>query len=393
MQPTAHMDQSKIVYFITEDWFFCSHFLGRAKAALQAGYEVVVVARESTHGKIIRDQGLTFIPFQISRRGLNPFRELMAILRLIMIYRRERPTVVHHIALKPIMYGTIAAYFSGCRKIINAPVGLGFVFSSGSWKARFLRPFAHLGFKVLLNPCGSRVIFENQDDIRDFVAAKIVRPEDALLIRGAGVDTQEFPVVPEPGGSPVVILVSRMLWDKGIGEYVEAAQILKTRGRVVRMLLVGAPDDQNPASISAKTLDDWNASGLVECLGHRSDIPNLLAQSHIVCLPSYREGLPKSLLEGLAAGRPLVATDVPGCREAVQDGVNGFLVPAKDALSLADALEKLILSSELRQRMATASRNLALTEFSSLRIETETLAVYFQLTDRVISRKNCISPI
>ena len=381
----------KLLFFITEDWFFCSHFLGRAKAALRFGHEVVVVARESAHANAIREQGIRFVPFPISRRGLNPFRELMTILRLIAIYRRERPAMVHHIALKPIMYGTIAAFFSGCRKIANAPVGLGFVFSSGSWKARFLRPLAMLGLKVLLNPRGSKVIFENQDDVGAFVAAKIVRPQDAILIRGAGVDTQEFAVVPEADGSPVVILVARMLWDKGIGEYVEAAHILKTRGRVVRMLLVGAPDDQNPASIPIKTLNEWNASGVVEWLGHRSDIPELLAQSHIVCLPSYREGLPKSLLEGLAAGRPLVATDVPGCREAVLDGVNGYLVPAKDARSLADALEKLILSRDLRQRMGKASRNLAQTEFSSQRIEAETLDVYFQLTDRVMSPQNNIS--
>lgn len=378
----------KLLFFITEDWFFCSHFLGRAKAALHGGYEVVVVARESAHGKTICDQGMRFIPLPISRRGLNPFWELLTILRLISIYRRERPAVAHHIALKPIMYGTIAAFFSGCRKIVNAPVGLGFVYSSGSWKARFLRPFTQVGLKVLLNPRGSRVIFENEDDVRTFVAARIVRLQDAILIRGAGVDTQEFAVVPEPGGSPVVILVARMLWDKGIGEYVEAAHILKTRGRVVRMLLVGAPDDQNPASIPIKTLNEWNSSGAVEWLGHRSDIPELLTQSHIVCLPSYREGLPKSLLEGLAAGRPLVATDVPGCREAVQDGVNGFLVPAKDARSLADALEKLIRSRELRQRMGEASRNLALTEFSSQRIETETLAVYSQLSQKGMPSKN-----
>ncbi|NCC85775.1 MAG: glycosyltransferase family 1 protein [Clostridia bacterium] len=368
----------KLLYFITEDWFFCSHFLGRAKAALSAGHDVVVVARERSHGNAIRKQGLKFIPFPISRRGLNPFRELLTILRLISIYRREHPDVVHHIALKPIMYGTIAALFCGCRKIVNAPVGLGFVFSSGSWKARLLRPFAGLGLQFLLNPRGSRVIFENQDDVRAFVGARIVRPQDAILIRGAGVDTREFAVAPEPDGSPVIILVARMLWDKGIGEYVEAAQILKARGRLVRMLLVGAPDDQNPASIPIKTLNEWNASGVVEWLGHRNDIPKLLGQSHIVCLPSYREGLPKSLLEGLAAGRPLVTTDVPGCREAVQDGANGFLVPAKDARSLADALEKLILNHELRRKMGTASRNLALTDFSSQRIEAETLAVYFR---------------
>ena len=373
--------KKKIIYFITEDWFFCSHFMGRATAALHAGYEVIVVARENAFGGKIREQGITLIPFPISRRGLNPFRELMTIFNIVTIYRRERPAIVHHIAFKPIIYGTIAAFFSGCRKIVNAPVGLGFVYSSESWAARFLRPLARLGFKCLLNPQGSRVIFENQDDLKAFVAAEIVRAHDAILIRGAGVDTDEFFVVPEPDGPPVVILVSRMLWDKGIAEYVEAARILKFRGRSVRMLLVGDPDDQNPASIPIKKLDEWNKNGVVEWLGYRSDISDLLALSHIVCLPSYREGLPKSLLEGLAAGRPLVATDVPGCREAVQDGINGFLVPPKDAQSLANALEKLILNRELRHIMGRTSRDLALIEFSSQRIETETLAVYFHLTD------------
>jgi len=344
----------------------------------------VVVARESAHGKKIREQGFTFIPFPISRRGLSPLRELITILRLILIYRRERPAIAHHIALKPIMYGTIAAFFSGCRKIVNAPVGLGFVFSSGSWKARLLRPLACLGLKMLLNPRESRVIFENSDDLQAFVAQRIVRPHEAILIRGAGVDTTVFSFVPETVGTPTVILVARMLWDKGIGEYVEAAQILKTRGRTVRMLLIGAPDDQNPASIPLKRLDEWNASGVIEWLGQREDIASLLVLSHIVCLPSYREGLPKSLLEGLAAGRPLVATDVPGCREVVQDGINGFLVPVRNALSLANALEKLILNSELRQTMGKASRDLALAEFSSQRIEDETLVVYFQLTDKAI---------
>lgn len=372
----------KLLYFITEDWFFCSHFLGRAKAALHDGYEVVVVARESAHGKTIREQGLTFIPFPISRRGLNPFRELIAVLRLITIYRRERPTVVHHIALKPIMYGTIAAFFSGCRNIINAPVGLGYVFSSVSWKAFILRPCIQLGLKILLNPRDSRVIFENQDDVRSFVSRKIVRFQDAILIRGAGVDAQEFIVTPEPDGPPVVILAARMLWDKGIGEYVNAAQILKAHGREVRMLLVGAPDDQNPSSIPIDILQAWNASGTVEWLGHRSDISMLLAQSHIACLPSYREGLPKFLLEGLAAGRPIVATDVPGCREAVRHGLNGLLVPKKNAAALAEALESLFINRNLRLKMGAYSRQMAVEEFSSERINYETLTLYNQLLIR-----------
>ncbi|MDO9582818.1 MAG: glycosyltransferase family 4 protein [Desulfomicrobium sp.] len=385
------MDSSKILYFITEDWFFCSHFLARAVAARDAGFDVVVVARENSLGGKIRDHGIKFVPFPISRRSVNPFRELMTVFRLISIYRRERPALVHHIALKPIMYGSIAAMFSGRPKIVNAPIGLGFVFSSSSWKAMILRPLSRLGLKVLLNPRGSRVVFENSDDLGSFVAFGMVRARDAVLIRGAGVDTEIFSFVPEPEGVPVVILTARMLWDKGVGEYVEAARLLRSRGCQARFLLAGNPDEENPAAISVQILKGWQDEGVIEWLGHREDIPMLLAQSHIVCLPSYREGLPKSLLEGLATGRPIVATDVPGCREAVRHGVNGYLVPVKDPVALADALEKLIIDKKLRREMGAASRDLAVTEFISARIEAETLEVYFQLTNTLRNTQAAIS--
>ena len=375
------MNSLKVIYFIAEDWSFCSHFLARAVAAKKAGFDVVVVARENSLGEKIRDHGLKFISFPISRRGVNPFRELLMVLRLISIYLRERPALVHHIALKPIIYGSLAALFSGRPKIVNAPIGLGFVFSSSSLKARFLRPLARLGLRMLLNPAGSRVVFENNDDLESFVAEGMVRASDAVLIRGAGVDTDLFGFVPEPAGTPLVILTARMLWDKGVGEFVEAARLLRSRGCQARFLLVGNPDKENPAAISLQILKGWQDEGVIEWLGHREDIPMLLAQSHIVCLPSYREGLPKSLLEGLATGRPIVATDVPGCRETVHNGLNGYLVPAKDALALANALEKLIRDKALREAMGTESRKLAESEFISARIEAETLEVYFQMTN------------
>lgn len=382
------MNSLKVIYFIAEDWSFYSHFLARAVAARDAGFDVVVVARENSLGQKIRDHGLKFIPFPISRRGVNPFRELLTVLRLISIYRLERPALVHHIALKPIMYGSLAALFSGRPKIVNAPIGLGFVFSSSSLKAKMLRPLARLGLKVLLNPRGSRVVFENSDDLGSFVSTGMVRASDAVLIRGAGVDTDLFAFVPEPEGTPVVILTARMLWDKGVGDYVEAARLLRSRGCPARFLLAGNPDEENPAAISLQILKGWQKEGVIEWLEHREDIPMLLAQSHIVCLPSYREGLPKSLLEGLATGRPIVATDVPGCRETVHDGLNGYLVPAKDAVALANALEKLIRDKALREAMGAESRKLAESEFISARIEAETLDVYFQLTNSARNTKN-----
>lgn len=377
------MKKPKLLYLLTEDWFFCSHFFDRAKAARDAGFEVVVVARENAHGQCIRSENVKLIPFSISRRGLNPFRELITVFRLATLYRQERPSLVHHIALKPILYGTLAALFSKCRCIVNAPVGLGFVYTSQSWMAGALRLATRLGFKILLNPSGSKVIFENPDDLDACVATKLVRPEDAVLIRGAGVCVDTIRPCPEPSGPVVVLLAARMLWDKGIGEYVQAAQLLKARGYGVRMLLAGEPDKENPASIPHAILAAWNAEGFVEWLGFSDNMSELLSLVHIVCLPSYyREGLPKFLLEGLAAGKPVVTTDTPGCRETVPHGENGFLVPPYDASALAEALEKLIQNPALRQSMGIISRELAVREFATERVIAETLEVYTQILER-----------
>lgn len=366
----------KIVYVVTEDWFFCSHFIGRAIAARNAGYEVLVVAREGRHGQLIRDAGLLYLPLEFNRRGTNPFREAVACLQLWQIYRRHRPDIVHHVALKPILYGSLAALLSSRPYIVNAPVGMGFVFTSRRPLARLLKPIVLFGMRHLLNPARSRVVFENKDDLASAVKLGLVRPECTELIRGAGVDTALIRVRPEPTGPVTVILGARMLWDKGIAEFVEAAKIVKSRFAEVRFLLVGAPDPGNPAAIPEAQLRQWQQQGLVECLGHRSDMPDLLAASHIACLPSYREGLPKFLLEALAAGRAAVATDVPGCREAVIPGVNGLLVPARDPVQLAQALTQLILDIESRKLFGQRGRSIAELEFSSARIIKETLALY-----------------
>lgn len=368
----------KVLYLITEDWFFCSHFLERAVAAKAAGYDVVIVTRESAHGDQIRQAGLRLVPISIHRRGLNPIRELGTLLALWRIYRRERPDLMHHIALKPIFYGAFIARCLGLGCFVNAPVGMGFVFSSRSLLARSLRPFVRLAMRFLLNPVGSKVVFENEDDQYDAIASGLVRSSDALLIRGAGIDIQAYQPASEPKGLVSVVLVARMLWDKGIGEYVEAARILRKKNVQARLLLVGAPDADNPAAIPEKQLMQWNTEGIVEWLGHRDDIPEILSTSHIVCLPSYREGLPKSLLEGLAAGKPIVTTDVPGCREVVENGINGILVPPKQAPALADALATLISNPSMRQDFGAKGRVRAEREFASTRVIDATLALYRQ---------------
>ena len=371
----------KLLYLITEDWFFCSHFIERAIAARDAGYDVLVVAREQAHGDRIRAAGLRLISIEFARRRLHPLSELRLLLAIVRIYRQEKPDIVHHIAVKPILYGSVAARLTGVPAIVNAPVGMGYAFSSADRTARLLRPLLLLGYRLFLNPHGSRVIFENRDDLESFVASGAVRRTEAVLIRGAGVDLIRFRPKAEPTGLPVVVLIARMLRDKGVVEFVEAARNVHDEGIQARFVLVGDPDLENPASISIKTLETWHEQGDVEWWGWREDVAAVLAETTIACLPSYREGLPKSLLEAAACGLPIITTDAPGCREVVIEGDNGLLVPVRNVGALAEALKKLILNSALRQRMGGRSRDRAEKEFSSEQVISETLVVYSQLLD------------
>jgi glycosyltransferase involved in cell wall biosynthesis len=371
------MKRPKLLYLITEDWFFCSHFIERALAAKTAGYDVVLVAREQKHGELIRASGLRLIPLKMQRGSINPFNELKTLLSICKIYLSERPDIVHHVALKPILYGSLVARIAGIKRIVNAPVGMGYIFTSKDFLASLLRPIVSTAMRVLLNPQGSKVVFENGDDLSNFVSDKVVKKSDAVLIRGAGVNVDQYkPQQEEPSGVPSIVLVARMLWDKGIAEFVEAACILQSQSIKARFILVGAPDTHNRAAISLQQLNTWQQEGLVEWLGHQEDIPAILAACHIVCLPSYREGLPKSLLEALAAGKPVVTTDVPGCREVVKNQDNGFLVPARDSRALAQALAKLVNNSALRAQFGLRGRLRAESEFSSAIVIDSTLALY-----------------
>jgi glycosyltransferase involved in cell wall biosynthesis len=369
----------RLVMVFTEDWFVLSHFLERAIAAREAGYDVTVLANDNGKSAPITAAGLDFIAIPLHRRGLNPLSEIKTVRAILAVYRRLRPALVHQVGLKPVLYGSIAAWLAGLRRLVNAPIGMGFVFTSDSLKSRLLRPLVRLALRLLLNPHGSKVVFENRDDLSALVADRVVRPEDAVLIRGSGVNVADFPPATDAGGAPVVILVARMLWDKGVGEFVEAARMLRAERPDARFLLVGDTDPMNPAAIAEAQLRQWREEGVVEWLGHRDDIPVLLSQSQIACLPSYREGLPRSLLEAMAAGLPIVTTDVPGCREAVAHGVNGLIVPARDSAALAGALRTLIDDPALRRKFGGAGRERVQREFASPIIVAETLAVYADL--------------
>ncbi len=363
-----------LVFLLTEDWFFASHFWVRALAAQKAGWRVVLVARESAVSAKIRDSGIEVIAVDFIRRRLNPFAEALFVLKLARLYRRLAPDLVHHIALKPIVLGGLAARLAGVRHIVNAPVGLGFVFSSDKLLARLLKPLVTLGLRLTLTPRGAYAVFENPDDLAALVQAGMARPDAVTLIRGAGVDMQKFQPSPKLPGPVRVVLVARMIREKGVPEFVEVARHLRGRAE---FLLAGAPDAGNMNAISAAQLQAWQAEGVVQWLGPVDDIAALLASCHIACQPSsYREGLPKSALEAMAAGLPLVATDIPGCREAVQNGVTGFLVPPRDAGALAAALAPLIDDAAMRARMGAAGRARVEEYFSDAIICKQTLAVY-----------------
>lgn len=370
-----------ILFFVTEDWFFCSHFLERAIAAREAGYDVVVLTQVLNHGEKIKAAGLRLIPLQIDRRSLNPLAAARTLIRVIDVYKAEQPTIVHHVALKPIVLGTLAARLMGIRRVVNAVIGMGYAFTTDHLVMRTLRPLLTYLLKQMLNPPGSQVVFENRDDLRFFVDSGKVRPDSAVLIRGAGVSPADYSTSGPKSSLPVIVLVARMLWDKGIGEFVEAARILKESGIAARFVLVGDVDPGNRASLDRAIIDQWIKEGVVEWWGFRSDMPVVLQQADIACLPSYREGLPKSLLEAMAASLPCVTTDVPGCREAVKDGDNGILVPPRDAASLAMALRQLIDDPELRLRMGKCGRRRLEDEFSTAQVVLKTLALYREMID------------
>lgn len=369
----------KILFLVTEDYYFWSHRLPIACAARDAGFEVIVATRVQNYAKRIIQEGFKLIPIGLRRHRKNPLKEIISIIELIKIYRTEHPDIVHHVAMKPVLYGTTAARIAKIPIIINALAGLGYVFISNRSRANILRFLISVAFRLTLNSQNTKLIIQNPDDFEFLVTSGLVKPDNVTLIKGSGVDTCEFVPAPEHEGEPIILLVSRMLWDKGVKEFVDSAKLLVEGGTRARFVLIGRNDPANPTSIPTSTLESWQNQNYVEWWGYREDIPAVLQKSHVVCLPSYREGLPKVLIEAAACGRPIVTTDTPGCREIVRDGENGFCVPIRDANALAKAIRRLIDDPGLRKKMGKRGREIALKEFSVDKIISETLALYKKL--------------
>lgn len=359
--------------------FFLLHRLPETQGALREGYEVHVATPPGDRSREIHGLGFVHHDLVLSRSGRNPLRELGSLLAFYRLFRHVKPDLLYLMTVKPILYGGIAARLAGIKAVVAAVFGMGFLFTDNGLRTRMLRAVVSWLYHLALGHRNIRVIFQNPTDQALMVKLGVVTPQNTVLIKGSGVDLDHFTVYPEPVGSPVVLMAARLLYDKGVVEYIEAVRALRCQGVDARFLLAGDRDDGNPSSVTVLDLDAWKLKGEVEFLGFRKDMPILLSAANVVVLPSYREGLPRVLEEAAACGRAIVTTDVPGCRDAILPGVTGLLVPVRDASALAQAIRKLVEDRGLRQCMGIAGRDLAERCYSVESIVAAHLALYREL--------------
>jgi glycosyltransferase involved in cell wall biosynthesis len=373
---------TRLLYNVNIPRFFVSHRLRLALEAQKAGYEVHVTTSDQDTEQIaqILAAGLAYHPLPLRQHGTSPLDEARTLRAMVRLYRTLKPDIVHQVSIKPVLYGGIASQLAGVRARVSAMSGLGYVFIDDRLKARGVRALAVPFFKMVLAPQNVRVIFQNPEDLERFVAMGAVTREKARLIRGSGVDVTQFVPRAEAAGPPTVLFAGRLMWRKGIGDFAEMARRLRHRARFV---VAGYVEATSPDAVSRGQLDDWQREGILEWLGKRDDMPEVLAAAHVVCLPStYGEGVPKILIEAAACGRAIVATDAAGCREIVRHDVNGLLIPPGDTGALVGAVTRLLDDAELRQAFGRRGRDIAVTGFSLDRVVRETLAVYEELLKR-----------
>lgn len=369
----------RLLFLVSEDWYFVSHRLALAIAARDAGFDVAVATRTAQHAEAIRDAQISLHPIEMRRSSLNPASALAELASLNRLYRALKPDIAHNVAMKPIVLGSRAARRSGAKGVVNTIAGLGYAFTETSAASALLRlPLRH-ALKQALSAPASRTIVQSKDDLAAICRARLVRPNDVRLIPGSGVDFAKFDVGPPPPGPPLIILPARLIRHKGVAEFVEAARLLKKQGLAARFALVGAPDPHNPSSFSDAEIAAFGRDGAVEIWGHRTDMPNVLREASIVCQPSYSEGLSKSLIEAIAARRAIVTSDAPGNRDLVTAGKTGWLTPLRDHISLAEALRGAIGRPEQRAAFAENAYAEHAGRLDISTINTATIAVYEEL--------------
>lgn len=373
------MNNKKILFVANTDWYILNFRLSLANFLRSKGFDVVMASPSGKFVPEIEKQGFQWVEWGVGRKTMAPSGEMVAIWQLKNIYYREAPLLVHHFTIKPVLYGSLAARLSHVPFVVNSVTGLGYVFLSGGMKGRVLRSLVLPLYRVAFAHQNLSVIFENKNDQSIFIKNHLVSLDNSCIINGVGVNAEKFSPGPEPQHDvPVVVFPARMLLDKGLGVLIDAARLLKKKNKV-RIILVGEPDPGNPATVDENQLHDWENEGIVEWWGFQKDMQKVYRSCHIVTLPSFGEGLPTVLIEAAACARPIVTTDVAGCREVVVDGVNGFLVPAGDAQALANSLEKLLIDPQLRERMGRAGREMVLDRFTDQIINQETFSVYQQI--------------
>jgi glycosyltransferase involved in cell wall biosynthesis len=373
----SFLASKKIVYLVNVDWFFISHRLPLARAARDAGAEVIVAAGDTGKGVTLEKEGIHFVPLPFSRQGTSIFQESITVHAIFNFLKRTKPDLLHTVSIKPVLYGSLLSRFFNAWPVVNAISGLGYVFSQKR-KAAFLRHAVSRFYKMALGNPKSITIFQNPSDMEIMLNAGLIRKEQMVLIRGSGVDCSKFIPSPFPE-NPVIMLPARMLWDKGVAEFIRAAEILHPEFPNAKFVLVGPADDENPSAISCETITEWTAShSYLEWWGAKEpyEMPEVLAKTTIIALPSYHEGLPKVLLEAAACGRPIVTTDIPGCKEIVSHNTNGFLVPVHNAEALSHAMRLLLESHAKIEKMGQRGREIVCSDFIEEKVVSKTLDVY-----------------
>lgn len=384
-------DRPSVLVVANWDWVIYNFRFSLAQAAKAAGYDVAFVCPRGKYVDKLQDAEFRWVEWPLDRRSLNPVHELRAVLSLARIYARERPDIVHHDTIKPNVYGSLATWLNqrlGVTErppqLINSFMGIGFLFSD-HLLARILRPFVLPLMRFVMRRDHVYTTFSNRGDYTTFVDRKLVDPSQAQVIVSEFVKTDRFIPSDEREGTSEesstvrVLLAARLLWDKGIQEYVDAARMLRSRGVSVEFLLAGEPDLETPGYVPDDQLQQWNEEGVIQWLGHCSDMPNLLRSVDIASLPThYNEGLPRFLVEAASSGLPIVASDLEACRRVVEDGANGWVIPKQDAESLADAIQHLVQNPEQRRKMGGISRQKAEAEFAEHKVVEEWLDLYDQ---------------
>lgn len=369
----------KLLYLVTEDWYFWAHRLPMARAARDAGFDVAVATRVARHGERIQAEGFRLLPLTWERRSVNPLAALAAAAAIARLYRREQPDIVHHVSLKPVVLGGLAAAMARTPCVLNTLTGLGGVFVGNDRK--LLRALVGVVLRLITARPGSLLTVENGDDRQLLIDSGMAKPDAVVVVRGSGVDIGHYTPLPAPPDEPfTVAFAGRMVGNKGVATLVEAHRRTLARGVPLRLLLAGGPDPENPTSLTDEDLRRWGALPMVEWLGPVEDVRRVWARCHVAVLASRGgEGLPVSLMEAAACGRPLIATDVPGCREIVLPGRNGLLVPPDDADALSRALERMATDHVFRRSCAAQSRRLVESDLAADRIGQAVLRLYRNL--------------